>query len=347
LASLFQAKKLTIDTDFSDIAKSNADERKSQEARRKESEFLQVKVDAEERLLRLRSRDGSEITSILALRLSAIERIAQLEGDTSRVALESLKARKDAEVQLAQLERDRLDRGRGAAESAFDALVSGGKSGPAAFLKSQVFGIGRTVSGNLAEQLLANSGTLGLDGLITGQTKDGKLTAIGKALQGTALGVNPVDLQRQNITSLDLNTSATDRLTGALTGRGSDGASLTPLRKSIGEGADFLGLDWLRENTELSAGAAQLTTEATKETNQLLSKIVQTGVFGAAGAAGIASGVRRGGVAGAVQTGAGIASTAGGILKALEIGTGPLASPRLASTACTSTTYDGLPCVTC
>jgi hypothetical protein len=71
------------------------------------------------------------------------------------------------------------------------------------------------------------------------------------------------------------------------------------------------------------------TSEATKETNQLLAKIIQTTIFGTAGAAGIAGGVRRGGVGGAVQTGAGIASTAGGILKALEIGAsfaGPLAA---------------------
>ena len=330
LSSLVErAGKLKIDTDFTDIAKSNADERKKQEARRKEAEFIQIEVDAQEQLLRLRSRDGSEIRDTLALRLSAIERIAKLEGDTSRVALESLKARKDAEVQLAQLERDRLDRGRQAAESAFDALVSGGKSGGAAFLRSQVLGVGRTVTGNLAETLLKNSGTLGLDGLIPGQTKNGKLTPIGQALQGTFLGLNPADIQRRNIEALGLNTSATDRLTAVLAGRGgSDGAALTPLR-SVASGADFLGLDWLRESSQVTADAAGTTSEATKETNQLLAKIVQTSIFGAAGAAGIAGGVRRGGVGGAVQTGAGIASTAGGIFKALGVASsfaGPLAA---------------------
>jgi len=287
-------------------------------------------ADAEERIIQLRSRDGSEIRDVLAIRLSTIEQIADIEGETARVVEGRLQAQLDASVQLAQLERDRLDRGRQAAESAFDALVSGGSGGFDAFLKAQVLGIGRTVTGNLAEQVLANSGTLGLDGLIGGQTKDGKLSPIGKLLQGTALGVNPADLQRENITALSLNTSATERLTAALSGRGgSDGSFLTPLRKSIGDDAGFLGLDWLRESSQVTADAAGTTSEATKETNQLLAKIVQTSIFGAAGAAGIAGGVRRGGVAGAVQTGAGIASTAGGILSALKIGSsfaGPLAA---------------------
>jgi hypothetical protein len=297
--ALFEQQKLIqrvkeVPKDVEDFVKTSSDTR----VRR-----IEQIADAEERIIQLRSRDGSEIRELYARRLEVIGQIADIEGETARVVEGRLQAQLDASVQLAQLERDRLDRGRQAAESAFDALVSGGKGGFDAFLKSQVLGFGRTVTGNAAEQLLANSGTLGLDGLIGGQTKDGQLTPIGKLLQGTALGVNPADLQRENITALGLNTSATERLTAALSGRGgSDGSFLTPLRKSIGESIEIPGLESI-EGLDIFFDNQ---TTATKETNALLGKVIQGAVFAGGGAASVASGVRRGGAAGGLQTASGV-----------------------------------------
>ncbi len=280
---------------------------------------LDLIADAEAQIVQLRSRDGSEIRDVLAIRLRSIERIAAIEGETSQVVEARLQAQLDTSVQLAQLERDRIDRGRTAAESAFDALVANGSGGFDAFIKSQTLGIGRTITGNAAELFLSNSGTLGIDQLISGQTKDGKLTGIGKLFQGTPLGTDPADLARErNTISIDANTLANDRLTSALSIAGSNGVPLSPLTGLIGGGTSPLRLEGLEALREEASEAAKGNTAVAKETNALLAKITQTAVFAGAATHGIVGGSRRGGIGGAVQVGGGIAAAASGGLKLLD-----------------------------
>ncbi len=287
-----------------------------QKDRADRAQQIQTIADAEAQIIQLRSRDGSEVRDVLALRLRTAEQIFSVEGDTSRLRLDTLQAEQDARVRLAQLDRDRLDRGRSAAESAFDALVSGGGGGFQSFLKSQTFGIGRTVTGNLAETILSSSGTLGIDKLFSGQTKDGKLTKFGKILAGTPFGTDPAELARdRNTTAIDASTLATDRLTSALSIRGGDGVTLSPFTGVSRQGVRLEGLDIFREE---SAAAAQSSTAVTRETNALLSKALQVGVLGAAGATSIVGGARRGGAAGAAQVAGGVATAASGILDALK-----------------------------
>ncbi len=287
-----------------------------QKDRADRAQQIQTIADAEAQIIQLRSRDGSEVRDVLALRLQAARDIFAIEGDMSHLRLETLQAEKDAQVQLAQLERERIDRGRTAAESAFDALISNGSGGFDAFIKSQTLGIGRTITGNAAELFLSNSGTLGIDTLFGGQSKDGKLNKFGKLLQDTPFGTDPADLARdRNTISIDANTLANDRLTNALSIIGSSGVPLSPLSRGVGEGLRLEGLDIFREE---QAEASKSNTAIAKETNQLLSKITQTAIFAGAATHGIVGGVRRGGIGGAVQVGGGIAAAASGGLKLLD-----------------------------
>ena len=174
------------------------------ESRRREADLIDNKAQRERQLT--------------TIRLDAIKNATNLE-------LQLLDIRTRRELELEDIRRKQIEDFRQSIGEAFDSIAQGGIAGLRDFLDSQLRAIQRTIAQNLGEELFrAGRDKLNTGGLIPGQTKTNaqgqkELTALGRILRGTPLGIDPAKLAQDNNTSAtDRNTDALDRVTKALEG---------------------------------------------------------------------------------------------------------------------------------
>lgn len=266
-------------------------------------------VDAEVRLAEIRSRSSGDILGVERARISAALRVFAITRDEAELQREVTQARLDSEIRVAELRQRGAEQFSESARQAFDALTSGGEGGFSSFIRSQFKAVQREIVGNAAGELFRAGGGLGLGSAIGGQVRDGKLTSIGRILQGTPLAVDPGELvQRENTTATTLNTAALNATSTELVnlrnsaisssgGGGSAGAGgLIPSLLGAGGGfkdSDIVGLDIFGD----------LGGKGKKSGN--LRKGIQAGI----GIGTAIGGFRRGGTGGTLQ-GIGGAATA-------------------------------------
>ncbi|WP_321471157.1 hypothetical protein [uncultured Paludibaculum sp.] len=284
-------------------------------ARERVLSAMQRSVAYQEQMIKLTAGPGGEAAAITAV-ATLREQTAQREYDLSmktvqdRAKLEAAvdQARKDRMVQIAQMQQAELERIKQSAGSVYDAMVSKGISGVGDFVKGQLQVVGRTVFQNVAVEVFRTAkDTLKLGDLVGGQVgKDGKLTGLGRVLQGTPLGVDQSKLALETNTSeTRLNTIAVEKNTAAHQAAQVTGGSGSDIAEATGDALD--------------KGGSKLASK--------LQRTLSTALALGAGAYGIAQGVHQGGAKGALNTTAGVASMASGLIGSKVFGAALASGP--------------------
>lgn len=275
-------------------------------------------VNYQEQMLRLTAGPGGELSvvnDILRLREDGAYREFAITRDRGKLEADLDQARKDRLISIAQYQRQQLEEYRQAAGQVYDAMLQKGFSGISDVVKGQLQVIGRTLFQNIAVEIFRQAkDTLKLGNIIGGQVdKEGKLTTVGRVLQGTPFGVdlsrvateqNTVATRENNIITRELNATmqAISNQLGAARGSGGSGGA-----DAVVDGA----VDAVAGGK--SAGKVQ----------KLLGSIFAIG----AGAYGIAQGVHQGGARGALNAGAGAAGMASGLIGSGLLGPALAAGP--------------------
>jgi hypothetical protein len=166
--------------------------------------------DFQTRLVDARTRPGDEIfaeSQKYQIRLQAehdilnIElRAAQMEGDKDKERLltyksilndeeANIKFREEGELRIAEIRKQADQDARDTAGKVFDSLTANGGGGLGQFFQAEMKTIERQLFVNASSMVFDGSPLLGIGNVIPGQRgSDGKLSGIGKLLQGTILG---------------------------------------------------------------------------------------------------------------------------------------------------------------
>lgn len=222
-----------------------------------------------------------------------------------------------------QLQIRQQQEAREAAGRVFDAITASGKDGLAQLGQTFIKSIERQIFVNVSSIAFEQS-RKAMSNAIPGQVdKNGNLTTVGKILQGTPFGKDPVQLAMDlNAKSHDRNTLAVERLTTSISQQNASMAHAIPtlidrsLLRTPGFAPDGLTDPKIRkvieENTESQKkGASYLEKIAS-------SKYLGIGSTAAIGAVGAAQGFGRGGAQGVLQGAASVASTVGTVLPMLS-----------------------------
>lgn len=289
---------------------------------------IQRYVSFQEQMVRLTAGPGGEyaaLQQIMQLRIEGANKEFIITKDRARFEAEVDSARKDRVLAIAQLQQQELEKYKQAAGSVWDAMVSKGIGGIGDFMRGQLLVVGRTMFQNLAVEMFKQSkDALHLGDAIGGQVdKNGKLTTLGRVLQGTPLGVDQGKMvMEQNTTETRMNTQATrdvklalDSLRGALGTAGTGTAS--------GGIADATG-----DVLDKATGSSKLASK--------FSKVMTSAVTIGAGVYGVTQGINQGGAKGALNAAGGAAGMASGLISSHLFGaaaaSGPLA-PIMAGVA--------------
>ena len=256
-------------------------------------------------------------------------KLAQLHLDDSdrqkdeAKALEALKrgiddAELDRTIKIYETRKKELEEFRASAGRIFDAITSKGMAGLGDYFKGMMQTFEKTVFQNVATEVFKNlQGQFKLGDAIGGQTqKDAQgnteLTALGRILKGTPLGVDPAKLaQEASMNATKAQTSATVdlkqatvNLTAAMKTRAgtakSVAAGASDDSKVQGDGDDLI-------DSVDSALGGDTGRSVSSSASTLASILGKTAILGAA-AFGVYSGIQQGGARGAVTA---IGSAAG------------------------------------
>jgi hypothetical protein len=316
---------------------STATDRANERARRS----LDQELDLQTRKIELLAGPGGEVAAIekiTQLRLASLEKQKSLGVEIFDIELERSRILQDREIRLIEIQRQRLDEVKNSAGQVFDALTRGG-AGIREFLLGQIRVPARQIFQNLAGEIF--SGTSGKL-TVPGQTgADGKPNVLGRVLNGTMFGLDPLK------SSTDLNTQATIANTAALlrsssvSGTLGSGGGLSQAlgipglfggagtngiftgfesAASVSRGTQNLGLIGMQAGFPVGGGASPRMSGLTRG-------IGYAGAI-AGGAYGAYQGFSSGGVQGALSGTGSLAGAAGSIL-ALSGVAGP-AAPILA-----------------
>jgi hypothetical protein len=301
------------------------------------NQYAKQRVDHQARMIELLAGPGGE--------LEAIAKIAQLRYDGANSEAERVAAVFDYEERIAELRKNQRQANREGVGKLFDAAVAGG-GGIQQLALSTITSSARTVAMNVGDQVFDK---ISKSFQLPGQVKDGKLTGLGKALQGTFFGADPVKI------ATDLNTVATQANTAALLAVGGgaaavggfgsilNGVTQNPLifnSRSTATGVPFgvpqiTGIDPIDGHPVYAPlPGASPAGGAGKYAN--LGRAI--GITGAAAGAGygVYRGVKEGGIGGAVTATGAVAGGAAGILAmspTLAAAAGPAAPFVLAGIA--------------
>jgi hypothetical protein len=271
-------------------------------------------VAFQEQMVRLVAGPGGEaaaINTIADIRVKAAQREYDLSrhslDDRIRMEAEIDQARKDRLIQFAQMQQQQLEKYKQAAGNVYDAMVAKGASGITDFLRGQIQVVGRTMFVNLAGEIFRTAkDTLKLGDMIGGQVgKDGKLTPLGRVLQGTPLGVDQSKLAMEvNTNETRLNTQAIKENTAAVRGGGGTGTGAA---------------DGTADVLDKVAGSGKLGGK--------FQRVLGTAMTIGVGAYGLANGVRQGGAGGALSAIGGVAGMASGLIGSKLFGAALAAGP--------------------
>ncbi len=295
----FFASPVAVDTDQQDQAFGAGILQREQSRLAIERSILATR----ERLVELLAGPGGEV--------QAARTIRDLRISTARDEVELAQANLDYQVRIAEISRRQREEFRQGLGSTFDALTAGG-AGIRGYLSGFARTTGRTIFQNVGTDLFGGlAGRFALPGQTNGS---GGLNFLGRALQGTVLGVSPEKL------ATDANTAATNANTAALiAAAGGNPASVAGLTggvaSALGLGNIFSGVS--RTNPLILSANGRAGQGGTPIVNELgdIEGYVsgQSSAFGrgvgisaslAGGAIGVLSGIRQGGARGAVTAAA-------------------------------------------
>lgn len=305
---------------------------------------IQSALAFEAERLRLLVGPGGELAAIRAIaqiRLDAIQKELEITGDIRKADQDRLQVARDRQLEELRFAKERDDKNRATGGQVFDALIAGG-SGIRGFASGLGLGFGRTAFGNLFSEIARGStGLLQLPGQ-TGA--DGRPNLLGRVLAGTPFGLDPTKV------SLDLNTVATQQNTAALLGGRGGGGILGSLPSSLfggstatnplifsatgGRSPGIIGADGLPlgiSGQGLGLGSPNLGLG--------LGQKIGLGAAIAGGGLLVKGGIQQGGIGGALDVGAGAASTLAALLPLIGV-SGP-AAPILAGVALAATVAKG------
>lgn len=263
-------------------------------ARQREQQLIteQQLTDFQSRRLELLAGPGGEIAAIQTatqLRLDSLERQAALTSDLTNLDRDRLQAVLDGELRILEVQRRRKEEMRAEGGAIFDSITAGG-GGMRRYISGLGLGIGRRVFSNFfAETMTGMQGKLALPG----QGEPGAPNFLGKILQGTPFGMDPMK------TATDLNTQATVANTAALTNL-SGAVSTATTATTIGGPA-------------VVPGGAPGAAPSKGGLGGMTRGLATAGVL-AGGTFGIMSGIRGGGARGAFTA----AGSAGGMVAGLS-----------------------------
>ncbi len=288
-----------------------------------ESQILSTR----ERMIELLAGPGGEV--------EAARQIRDLRLSTAKDEIEASRANLDYQLRIAEISRRQKDEFRQGLGSTFDALLAG-RSGITGYATGFARNIGRTVFQNVGSTLFSG---LGNSLRLPGQTgSDGKLNFLGQALQGTPLGVDPMQF------ATDANTAATQANTNALlAASGIGGGAAGGIGGALGQvgrifgGASSTNPFIYNQNGKPSVipvtnelGDIEAYIPAPTKTSSLARGVGFAGAL-AGGTFGVISGIQQGGARGAVTATGSIAGAASALLSLSGV-SGP-AAPILAGAA--------------
>jgi hypothetical protein len=235
---------------------------------------------------------------------------------------EAQKAGIEYEEKLYELRKRGLDEYKQSVMSAFDALVSGG-GGISSFLRSQGMGVLRTMVGNVAAETY-KPGRFTLPG----QGTPDNPSLLGRLLQGTPFGMDPA--AGVQMSAAQIQVQAAQMQLAAASGA-ANGGSFFPAA------ARAMGGFWSGPGSGYSGGNPYVMYGSGVDEDAELASIMQVrsgaptwaryvGYAGAAagGALGTYSGIKTGGVRGAMAAGGSLTSAAGAIMSMAGV-SGPAA----------------------
>jgi len=193
-----------------------------------------VRVAQEQHARRLRFIDIEleRRLAAAAMVLDAEERLIAVEEARHRAGLEFQQAQHNFELRLLEMQQQKLQEFRDIAGRVFDALVAGGQTSLRDLFRGMMLTQLRTIFVNVAAEAFKGLGGV-LGGAIGGQRdpQSGKLTPLGRILQGTVLGIENKELaeatrnstasQQQLKSSTDNLKGSVDRLTATISGAAS------------------------------------------------------------------------------------------------------------------------------
>lgn len=285
-------------------------------------------TEHQERMIQLLSGPGGEvaaINSIYALRMKLAADEFAAKKDQAAFDAAQDEARYTREERLAELRKRGMDEYKTSVMSAFDALISGGRGGFGSFLKAQGLGVARQVVGNVAGETY-KSGRLSVT--------DNPDSTVGKLLQGTPFGADPM---KGAATSLDMAgvklSLAADKLmavssTGGGGGLVRDLGALAGGLPGINLGSNVIGAipGQPPVSSAITDSLAKIgVTMPTQKPGMNLGRGIGLASAVGGGAFGVYSGIKSGGVQGALTAGGSALSAVGAGIMAASPASGPAA----------------------
>jgi hypothetical protein len=295
--------------------------------------------------------EAAAIERITRLRLDALEKQKTLGLEAFELEIRRNEILQQRELELMEIQIRRVERFTDAAGQLFDSLTARGSVGLQEFFVGQARLIERQIFQNIAGEIARGAtGHLSLPGQVD---KEGKPTLLGRVLANTPFAADPLKI------ATDLNTTATDRNTAAIgglsvalanpapaggatapltatgdllrsvPGLGSIGGIVTGIEriaaasKVAGKPGGSIDADTRRAMDKILTDATGLPSASPAPKLGAASVVGAAGAI-AAGAFGVASGVRQGGARGAVTATGSALGTVGALLPLLGV-TGPLA----------------------
>lgn len=322
------------DSAYSDIARAQISGAESRRLSDRDYNLrgLQQAVDYQTRYISL--IDNNEVRAInrvTQLRLSGIEQERAAGADNHELDLKYLDVIQQRTLDLLALRKKGQDDYRNAVEGGLQALISGGRSGLSSFFKSQIVGVGSTIAGNVAD-LTYKSGRLALPGSLVGTADNPSF--LGKLLKGTPFGADPAGGIQLSAAQLQLRAASMQ--IAAASGRAGGGVLATGSTALSG----YAGNGIFTNNDSGGGGGNVIYDEmgtpsiVSSSSNSSDSEMSGTqramgiAAAGAAGAFGVYSGVKQGGVKGALTATGSLAGASGALLGLAGV-SGP-AAPILA-----------------
>ena len=263
----------------------------------KQREAQRVELDYQTRKIQLLAGPGGE--------LAAVRQITELRLAAARDEVERLQIRRDAELQILEIQRARTAELKADGSQIFDAITAGG-GGLANYAKGFGLGIGRTIFSNTYSQFAG-----GLMGKMSVTSNPESM--LGKILQGTPFGANPAAQAGQvQLTAGQIQLQAGMKMLTAASMMGGTGglaaggalpssiAMLNPFFSGGGSAGSSLPASVAMLNPFYKGGGGSGSTMRT------------IGLAGAAAGAGLGiySGIQQGGASGTLTA---LGSAAGGV----------------------------------
>ena len=182
-------------------------------------DHLERAADFQARMVQLIAGPGGEVAAInevARLRISIAERSFEISQDRAEFEQQTDEARFQRELALQELRKQQLRDFQQGLGQVFDAIVSRGQLGVQDFIKGQAQGVLRQFFVNFGTEAFSVVKKLAPPG----QGSGGKLNIFGRLLKGTPLGIDPVELAQQELTTATTQaTMATLKLEATLSGR--------------------------------------------------------------------------------------------------------------------------------